>query len=441
MRKQTLLPIILALMVGYQLPVYAMVKESPTQHQSGKYQKTQVSEGKSVPDSAYADLQTLVDLGKVKLPAGVPNVQAGHFTRNEMTILTLQAIDALDARGVEINGLNQEIFLRKQGAKEVMDLKKEFATDLHNYGMRMANVAESLKASSEASDLKRDEERKWKLSGELRYNYDHNYGADRYQWNDSRLRARLYVEAKINDDWHAFGMLEWNKHFLSQHDSDDDWTERTRFYVRGLTGITILTAGRYGYNLGEGNIYDSSVTGVTANVGSPVNYEFTAARTEASGNMLVANATYKADRMEYGGGYAKFGDDDWGTGDKQILHAYANYRVGKFTTGLMGLHSDKEDKDGRKNGFVLSGQYGRLQSWKPGSMEFDVKYYRQPLGTYVCHTMTGLAGYMEGFKGPGFMYYYTLLPNVVYGFEYYDLDNLETNEKGRTIWNQVNWFF
>ena len=443
MKNKTLITTAIILSFCSALPVFAEVKatpEKPTRSAQMEAPKTG-ADSHDIPEEAYDDMQTLVTMGMVNLPAGVMDVRSGNFTRNDMAILTMQAMDATGAKDASIDGLNHDIFLRRQGAKEVLDLKRIFTPELKNYGMKAKTLAASTKMSSEAKDLKKSEERDWKISGELRYSYDHNTGADKYQWNDSRIRARVYLEAKINDDWHAFGMVEGNKHFLDDHHTNDDWFEHSRIYVRGLTGATILTAGRYGYMLGEGNIYDSSITGITANVGEPINYEATKGKTEADGKMAALIATYKNERAEYGVGYSKFDEDDWGTGDKQIGHAWVNYHVGKAKVGIMGLTSDKEDADGRKNGFVASAQYGRLQSWKPGSSEFDIKYYRQPVGTYVAHTMTGLGGYMQGFRGPGAMWYYTLFPNTVLGIEYYDLNDLVTDEKGRTLWTQVSFYF
>ena len=84
--------------------------------------------------------------------------------------------------------------------------------------------------SANATLQKKNETRKYRVTGELRYNYVKHSGNKRWDWNDSRLRARLFLEARINDDWHAFGMLEANKHFLSQY-GKDDWLEDKRFYV------------------------------------------------------------------------------------------------------------------------------------------------------------------------------------------------------------------
>ena len=99
------------------------------------------------------------------------------------------------------------------------------------------------------------------------------------------------------------------------------------------------------------------------------------------------------------------------------------------------------DRDGNKHGFVGTVSIGKVKSWKPGTQELDFKYYYQPKGTYIAHTMTGLADYMVGFKGPGIMYHRTLFPNVVLNMEYYMLQELTSGDKGRTWWTDVTWYF
>jgi len=127
---------------------------------------------------------------------------------------------------------------------------------------------------------------------------------------------------------------------------------------------------------------------------------------------------------------------------RNIAMLYYNYFLTpRWTLGAMALASSLSDKNGRSTGFVLKAQYGDSSIWEPGKGNVVARYYYQPKGTYVAHTMSGLGGYMEGFKGVGLGYYYGLAKNVVLGIEYYDLTNLETGEKGRTIWTEVNYYF
>ena len=399
----------------------------------------QNTEVQPMPPETYIAMQRLADYGLVKLPAGCRNVREANFDRHEMAVLALQAIKRI---GMDENGLvDGNRNYRLTGYRETLVVKDILNQELKNMGMGQESLMDDLSVSSEAGDLKRDENRKYKISAELRYNYVKHGGNKKWDWNDSRLRARLFLEARINDDWHAFGMVEANKHFLHQH-GDDDWLEDKRFYVRGITGDTVVTAGWYGYMLGEGNIFDSSVAGATANFGSPVNYELTAARTKSHSKMVSGTASMTAGAATYGGGLHHFSDDNWGNEERWIWHAFYNYRVAKdLGLGVMYIGSDLGDKDGKKHGFVGTVSIGKVESWKPGTDQLDFKYYYQPRGTYIAQTMTGLADYMDGYRGPGVMYHRTLFPNVVLNMEYYVLRELTTGNKGRTWWTDVTCYF
>jgi hypothetical protein len=48
---------------------------------------------------------------------------------------------------------------------------------------------------------------------------------------------------------------------------------------------------------------------------------------------------------------------------------------------------------------------------------------------------------MQGFSGFGGGMYYTLAENLIYGIEYYDLEEKGTGLRGRTLWNHISLFF
>lgn len=406
-----------------------------------------VNQGSTIDTSAVSEIacqhmQNLADLGLVKLPVGCRDVISGHFTRDEMTILTLQAMSHLnmDVHG-NIAGVRDT---RIPGVKDVLYLRKLFYKDLQNKGMiDDPTLLTDLSPSSEASDEKKDEERKYRISGEIRYNYVKHSGNDRWSWRDSELRSRLFLEGRINDNWHAFGMIESTKHFLGHdHGEKDEVFNDKRLYVRGMLGNAAITAGRYGYMLGEGNIFDSSVTGVTVNWGDSPEYEATVGKTKAKGGIASASVRKTEDKADYGAGIHHFDADDWGTKTETIWNAYYNYYFTKhFMLGGMYLGTSRGDEDGRHNGFVAKAVWGNIQSWEPGSNEFDVRYYYQPKGTYVIHTMTGLADYMDGFQGFNVAYHHTLLQNLVLTLEYYRLRELTTGDKGNTVWGDLTYYF
>ena len=393
-----------------------------------------------MPREVYTAMQRLADEGIVRLPAGCRNVRDANFDRHEMALLTLQAMKRIrmDENGL-VDGEHKE---HLAGYADVLYLKETLTPELKNLGMNQEHLMNDLSPSSEAGEAKVNERRKFAIHGEIRYNYQRNSGNKKWDWNDSRLRARVFLEARINDNWHAFGMLEANKHFLSQH-GKDDWLENRRFYVRGLTGDVLWTAGWYGYMIGEGNIFDSTVTGVTANFGSPVNYELTAGRTKAHGKIVSANAKYLSEPAWYGGGIHHFTKDDWDNEKRTIWHAFYDYKISRDNwLGLMYLGSDLKDEDGRQHGFVATASFGKVRIWKPKTQMLQFKYYYQPRGTYMAHTMSGLAGYMKGgFQGPAVFYQRTIFPNVVFNMEYYMLRELTTKDKANTWWTDVTYYF
>lgn len=388
---------------------------------------------------ACENLQKLADLGLVRLPAGYPETETARFTREEITDLTLQAMEHLgmDAQG-RIGGQPGDTV---PGGKETLALRQEFYRELRNRGMLEDwNLLTDLKPSSEASDEKKDEDRKYKFSAELRYNYVDHSGSPRWDWRDSALRARLFLEAKINDQWHAYGMGEITHHFLSHH-KKDSWLENRRIYVRGMTGENRVTAGMYGLELGEGNIYSSTAKGVTLNWGDRPEFEASAGRTKANGNFASFGTAVKRDPVFYGAAVHVFDEDDWDHRKRTIWDVYYNTNLQTdLQAGVMALGADKSFGDGKHTGFVAKLVKGRIKSWIQGSREWDIRYYYQPSGTYMAHTMSGLADYMTGFRGLGLQYQYTVLPNVVLNGEYYDLKELATGERGRTLWLDATWF-
>ena len=165
---------------------------------------------------ACENLQKLADLGLVRLPAGYPETETARFTREEITDLTLQAMEHLgmDAQG-RIGGQPGDTV---PGGKETLALRQEFYRELRNRGMLEDwNLLTDLKPSSEASDEKKDEDRKYKFSAELRYNYVDHSGSPRWDWRDKGDLAPLYRENTIHkhSQVHAAGGVP--APYLSSH--------------------------------------------------------------------------------------------------------------------------------------------------------------------------------------------------------------------------------
>lgn len=309
-------------------------------------------------------------------------------------------------------------------------LKDEFAAELADMGYGAVRVAQAKPAAMEADSP-------YKVSGELRYSYAQGEGPRAAIGDDSRLRLRLYGEAALSRDWSAYAMVEADKHFMTQGRGSLDWD---RLYLKGKAGKAELTAGRFGYMIAEGNIYDSTFKGAVAEFGDPVRIRAGWGRTSVHGDGALASASYKAADYNVEGGFYRY-EDRWNDDKNTIAYLGGNYFLGKFSLGAMYLRGSFEDRRGDRDGYVLTLGYGELKTWKPGAHSFFVKYYDQAQATYVAHTMNGPAGYMEGFKGFGAGVYYTLAENLLYGLEYYNLEDKNSAAKGRTLWNQISYYF
>lgn len=141
------------------------------------------------------------------------------------------------------------------------------------------------------------------------------------------------------------------------------------------------------------------------------------------------------------GGYYQFGLDDWGREKNSIIQLGGHYFFDNFTLGAMFLGSDKDQDGSGKNGGVISFKYRTAKSWKPGTYEIYGNYYSQPSATYRQHTMNGPGDSMGGFRGWMAGLSYVIFPEVTMNVEYYDLKDILTGEKGRTLWSSLTYNF
>ena len=279
-----------------------------------------------------------------------------------------------------------------------------------------------------------------RIGGELRYNYvDHSgyHPNPDYDFFDSRIRLRLYLEQPLDDNWKVYAMGEGNKSWFKDVKS----FALQRLYISGDYKDWKITAGRYGTFYGDGNVYDGRIVGVRVQGGKAVmlRAEYGELREGQRGGAIIAN--YSDPRYDLEAGLYNFSNVK-SYGNTTIGSFGGMYYIGNFGLGAMYLYTSADGiGDNSNNGCVVTLKYGRMRSWLPGSYEIFAKYYNQPDATYMGHTMVGLADYMRGFSGYGVGAYYTLMENVVYGIEYYDLKDKAGGRKGRTLWNHVSLFF
>lgn len=370
-----------------------------------------------VPDWSIASLLTLSDYGLLS-PDDVREILS-EPDRELMAKLTARAYHLCEEREGNDN-YNARFELSK--------LVKEYDTELRNLGYGAGDYAAY-------GHLPQKQETK--LGGELRYNYVNHSGDEPYNFYDSRLRLRLYIEQPLDENWTVYGMGEANK----------SWANNSlrkfsleRLYIGGKYKDVYVQAGRFGKLYADGNVYDGRMTGVSLSTGKAVKLtaDYGKLREEQKGGAVTAS--YSEPRYDLEAGLYNF-DNIKGYGNTTIGSLGGMYYIGNFGIGAMYLYSSVNDVNGESDGYIVTVKYGRNRSWVPGTYEIFAKYYDQADSTYIAHTMVGLADYMHGFKGFGVGMYYTLAENWLYGIEYYDLKAKGTGLRGRTLWNHVSYFF
>ena len=306
-------------------------------------------------------------------------------------------------------------------------LSVEFAEELNNLGVRIAK----LEAAEDNVNF----------NGQIRWHYVDNYRSKHDSNDDHQLRSRIYINGKVNETWDYHAMLENKQDFHTN--AEEGKTGFERAYVTGPIGGAKVTAGAFGNLMAEGNIYDTNFDGIKFEFGDVIKYSllYGEADIERDNKMFVATASYKDYDYDAAVGYHRINYDEGNPADNTIWSAVGNYDFGNYSLGAMYLRASQKDAHGDQNGYVLTFKHGRVKSWKAGTYEIYTKYYEQPVNTYLAHTMTGLAGYMDGFKGYCIGAQYALAENTILGIEYYDLRDKITDEKNKTIWTQVIFDF
>ena len=362
---------------------------------------------------AYASL-TKLEQGNV-LTAGKDFDGNKIITRYDMAQLVGAALANKDKYSADV----QQNVLPK--------LTAEFADELNSLGVRIAKL-------EVAGD-------NVNFNGQIRWHYVDNYRSKHDSNDDHQLRSRIYINGKVNETWDYHAMLENKQDFHTN--AEEGKTGFERAYVTGPLGGAKVTAGAFGNLMAEGNIYDTSFDGIKFEFGDVIKYSllYGEADIERDNKMFVATASYKDYDYDAAIGYHRINYDEGNPAANTIWSAGGNYDFGNYSLGAMYLRASQKDAHGDQSGYVLTLKQGRVKPWKVHTYEIYTKYYEQPVNTYLAHTMTGLAGYMDGFKGYCIGTQYTLAENIVLGIEYYDLRDKITDEKNKTIWTQVIFDF
>ena len=336
-------------------------------------------------------------------------------------------------------------------------LAAEFADELDNLGVRVANL------EKKADNVK--------IAGNIRYEYADRqgyYGDKKGHYAKNRLRSRLYITGQINDDWSYTGRIE-NNQDLSNNSGDED-TYFNQAYVNGKIGGVKVVAGKADMFLANGNLYDTTAefvgvsygkdVKVNAYYGKPVDTNFAGSTNYDYEKMFGASLSGKIGKLDLSAGYDKFQDclagagANWASGlnkgeDNAVWNVSAGYAFDKnVKVNATYLNSDVDKDNFAKgvdtDGYVVGLSYKGANKAKVGSWGARANYYDQGVGTFVAHTMnTGDWGYFmkEGFKGYNVGVNYALAKNLVYSVDYYDLEGKESDNDTRVIWSRLQITF
>ena len=354
----------------------------------------------------------------------------------------LTRLTAVDSGG----GREDVPLVRSQVMDAAARLRAEFIENLAASGYTdRENAEQQLYAPVLLPDVP---EKRLKIDGQVRLDTRHSTGKESSK-DRTRIRARIYPDYNIDGNWHAVGMIEAEKTIAGDGGDKDGQLKFDRWYLMGRSGVTDVMVGQYGSTMAEGNVYDSKFRGIRLSAGVPITYTFEHGKIDRARKVTGLTASYQTAVDTTEAGVYRF--DKIGSAVRTIY--MGNYRrpLGIFDFGAMVLHG-RDHAAGNGTGYVFTLERPGAGAWRPGSYSYWLKYYRQPSATYVSHTMNGMADYMNydasgngplrgGFRGWGAGWSYTVKKNLFFSLEYYDLQDLTTRERSRTIWGALTGYF
>lgn len=355
-------------------------------------------------------------------------------------------LTSMNAGNVGDGGMQAEPLVSVSVLDTAAHLRSEFLEELTDDGYTDMEYAErQLYAASLPAEAYVP---RVKVDAEVRVDASRTAGIENGD-SRARMRARAYGDYNIDGNWHAIGMLEYEKTLTGGGGDKDGKLKLDRYYLTGDAGIFNVTAGVFGTTMAEGNIYDSKFRGIRLSTGVPITYTAEYGKIDKAKTATGLTASYNAKTYTAEAGMYRF--DKIGNATRNIY--MANYRkpLGIFDFGAMLLHG-RDHAAGNGTGYVFTLERSGAGAWRPGSSSYWLKYYHQPSATYVSHTMNGPADYMSfdmsgtgamrgGFRGWGAGWSYTVKKDLTFALEYYDLNDLKTGERSRTVWGALTAYF
>ncbi|MDO5787414.1 MAG: S-layer homology domain-containing protein [Phascolarctobacterium sp.] len=318
-------------------------------------------------------------------------------------------------------------------------LAAEFADELDNLGVRVANL------EKKADNVK--------ITGQIRAHYQ---APDKGAYA-TKLRTRLFISGKVNEDWTYNGRFQ-NEQDLKNNNNEtnakDDETKLNWAYMEGKLGGVKVIAGRRDLKMHAGTVLDQTMDGVKATYGKDVQLTLAAGKAvpsvtgEADDRVYVADVSTKLGVVDVFATYFKV--DDCG---QEIYNVGAALKVAKdLKLSAEYLNGDADDYDGDNNGYVFGLAYKGAKAANVGSWGLYANYFDQPAATYLKPTVSSYGkgdGFTlvrddvatDGFKGFEVGANYTVAKNIVAAVKYYDLEAREGDGDNQTLWSELVFTF
>ncbi len=330
-------------------------------------------------------------------------------------------------------------------------LMAEFADELDNLGVRVA------KLEKKSDNVK--------ITGQARFGYkdiETRDEGDKYKYNESELRTRLFLSGAINADW-SYGAMLQNSQQLNTN-KQESTTDFRRAFVTGNIGDAKITAGRQAFTIGQGYVADLTGDALKVDFGNKVKTTAFAGRFDsfmyAEGNDkatlygLVANYPFDDKLYTEIGFYAQEGTDNikeqkiytLGLGYKfdKNVSLYGEYQ--KASKDMDEVYGYTSDGDYGDHGWAATLSYKGANIAQKGSWGTYVTYYDQSAAVILdsISEIEDYFAYREGLKGYEIGVNYVLAKNILANVSYYDIDNKDYSDyddSAKMLWTNVTFTF
>lgn len=278
--------------------------------------------------------------------------------------------------------------------------------------------------------------------------------------NDGRLRARLFVNGTINEDWTYIGRFENNQYYTNdEEDGGDDTVKFNWAYVIGRVGGVKVEAGRQDFT--NADVVDITGDGVKLAYGSDWQVKGWAFKGTDSIVDFDDTAMEDGDRVYVAAVEGAFGAVDTAVryykadtvDENEIVEVALAGEIAKDLT-LRGswfngtVADEAEVGDFDTNGWLVGLSYGGAKASEVGSWGVYATYSDRPYGTYLLPT--NFSGYAvkpeklhdgDGYEGYEVGANVTLAKNIVAGVKYFDYEAREADSDEQTLWSEVIFTF